>query len=64
VTFRFTRALGETRKMALGPASAHNGQARAEVWRGTMPLIRQGQGTVTSSSELNPAPPEAEKRRR
>lgn len=64
VTFQFTRALGEKRKMALGPASAHNGQIRAEVWRGTMPLIRQGQGVVTSSFEMNPAPPDAEKKRR
>lgn len=64
VSFQFVRVLGEqSKKAALGPASTHNGQIRGDVWRGAMPPIRQGQGVVTSSFEMNPSAEPAKKKR-
>jgi hypothetical protein len=56
VTFQFSKILNG-RRVPVGPASAHNGQIRGGVWKGTMPAMRQGQGVVASAFELSPAQP-------
>lgn len=53
VTFQFSRNRG-SKKGAVGPNTAHPGQVRAGVWKGTMPALRQGQGVVASAFELAP----------